>query len=524
MSRPFPVVSIEEMRALEAAAVASGTPERELQERAGRVVAEVIASRLRESRAAIAVLVGPGNNGRDAVVAARYLAPLGHDLHLFLSARHALTTAEIDTLRSVGMELTMLADGEGGSAVRRALAHSHVAVDGLLGVGARGPMRDDLAELARLLNEARQARPGLTVVAVDVPSGVDADDGSVPGAAVRADVTVTFGAVKAGLLRFPAAHHVGELEPRSIELPEGASARLPTRVLDDAAARPLLPPRPLDAHKYRLGRTLVVAGSDAYVGAASLCAAAAARSGCGLVAMASTRAVKQILAVRLPEATYPVPPFEAEQEPEAAADRLAELLPDYQAVVVGPGVGRSGGVERFLRRLLEANGRSAQPTPAVIDADALSLLAAWDGWWDAIGPGHVLTPHAGELARLTGRDVSAATEPPWELVRQAARRWGQVVVFKGPFTSVAAPFGEAWVYPRANPALASAGTGDVLAGLCAGLAAQSAPPFDAARLAVVVHALSARQVIDERGWRTLLASDLLDQIPRALRALERGLP
>ncbi len=515
------------MRALEAAAIASGTPERELQERAGRAVAEVLASELSTPGAVISVLAGPGKNGRDAVVAARYLRQGGHQIELFLSERHALEPAEIDSLRCAGVSVERLPTPAEAISDDRltplagALARGDVAIDGLLGVGAHGPLRADLASAVQILNATRARRPGLSVLAVDVPSGVDADDGSVSGDAVRADLTVTFGAVKTGLLRFPGAGYVGRLEPRSIGLNNGLAqgCEPPPRILDQATVRLLLPARPLDAHKYRLGRVLVVAGSDMYVGAACLCAAAAARSGCGLVAAASTAAVKQALAAHLPEVTYPVSPFEAGDDPYGAADRVAALMPDYQAAVVGPGLGRSAETANFLQRLLTANAELPRPTPLVIDADALSLLADWEAWWEAIGPGHVLTPHAGELARLAGDDWGPLDGPPWELARAFARRWEQVVALKGPFTSIASPSGEAWVYPRANPALASAGTGDVLAGLCAGLLAQGLPSMQATKLAVTTHALAARRVTDGRGWRTLLASDLLVEIPAALEAI-----
>jgi NAD(P)H-hydrate epimerase len=154
----------------------------------------------------------------------------------------------------------------------------------------------------------------------------------------------------------------------------------------------------------------------------------------------------------------------------------------------------------------------------VIDADALTLMAAWGTWWEQIGPGNVLTPHAGEMARLLGADTVDG-EASWETARRSAARWRQVVVLKGPFTTVAEPGGRAWVYPRANPALATAGTGDVLAGLTAGLLAQDLTPFDAARLAVVVHARAARQVAEDRAWRTLVASDLCSTIPAVLESL-----
>ena len=227
-------------------------------------------------------------------------------MEAWLAPAHSLDAEDVDQVAAGGVGVRSADLADGGTALRTALAEARVAIDGLLGIGVEGPIRSPLADVVGIVNEVRDTRPLLLVVAVDVPSGINADHGSVQGVAIHADVTVTFGGVKEGLLRFPAARLVGRLQPRGIGLPVDAIERQPMRILDEAAVRALLPSRPLDAHKYRFGRVLVVAGSDAYVGAAYLCAAAAARSGCGLVAVASTEAVKRVLATRMPEATYAI--------------------------------------------------------------------------------------------------------------------------------------------------------------------------------------------------------------------------
>ena len=520
MSQPYAVASVDQMRALEAAAIAAGTPELELQERAGRAVAEAVRAHLGERRGRVVALVGAGNNGRDAAVAARYLAARGDAVAIWLWTRHGLSDGEVAQLRGMEIDVGPLEGPDGVANLRQVLDAADVLIDGLLGVGSRGPMRPDLAAVAEAVNEARAGRPALRVVAVDIPSGLDADTGAAPGTVVRADETVTFGAIKAGLLRFPGAELTGRVVVRPIGLSAEAVEQQPVRVLDRASVAPLVPPRPLDSHKYRFGRLLVVAGSDQYVGAACLGAAAAARAGCGLVGLVSTEAAKQVLAVRLPEATYPATLHGLERDPEGAAKAVGELLPDQQALLIGPGIGRAPATEQFLRSVLRANATNANPTATVIDADALTLLGEWEHWWEQIGPGNIVTPHGGEMARLIGSAEAERDDPaPWDSARRWAERWDQVVVLKGPFTTVAGPDGRAWVWPRANPALATGGTGDVLAGLCAGLLAQGLAPFDAARFAVVVHALAGEAVVHERGWRTLLASDLVELVPRILAEL-----
>ena len=532
MPEPFAVVSVEEMRALEAAAMAAGTPERVLQERAGLAVADVVEEELvrssggsSRSRRRVVVLVGSGNNGRDAVVAGRRLAARGCVVQVWHGSRWPLSEQETRDVRAEGVRIFSFDVGDRFPHLFLALDGADVVIDGLLGVGSRGPLRTEQSRMAACVREAKTSSTGVRVVAVDVPSGIDADSGEVPGAVVPADVTVTFGAVKAGLLRFPSARFVGRLVPKSIGLPAGSADHYPIHVLDESVAAPLVPLRPLDAHKYRFGRVLVVAGSERFVGAACLGSEAAARAGAGLVGVVSTDAVKRVLATRLPEATYPLTLPDLNEHPEQTADQVAELLPEQAALLLGPGIDRADPTDRFIRRLLAANAGLDRPVPTVIDADALSLLAGWSGWWERIGTGNVLTPHAGEMARLVSADPDlddVEGEAPWEIARRAAARWRQIVVLKGPFTVVAEPGGRAWVYPHANPALSTAGTGDVLAGLCAGLLSQGLSAIDAARLGVVVHALAGRRVAETPGRQTIVASDLPAELPIVLARLAAG--
>ncbi len=527
----FAIVSVAEMRALEAAAMAAGTHERVLQERAGLAVADVIEEELAEAGRPnrrpprIVVLVGSGNNGRDGAVAGRRLAARGCDVQVWYGSRCPLSDQEQRDMRAEGIRFGRYDETfavHAGGFLAAAVDAADVVIDGLLGVGIRGPLRVEPETVAKIVQNSR-AHSARRVVAVDVPSGIDADTGDVGGAVISADTTVTFGAVKAGLLRFPAALHVGRLVVRPIGLPAGSGTPLPVHVLDEASVRPLVPARRLDTHKYRQGRVLVVAGSDQYIGAACLGSEAAARAGAGLIGVVATDAVKQVLATRFPEAIYPLTVPELATDAEGSADAVAGILPDQRALLIGPGLGRAAATDRFLRRLVASNAALPTSVPAVIDADALSLLAAWDRWWEQIGTGNILTPHAGEMARLLASDPEqgpVGDEAPWETAIRAAQRWGQIVVLKGPFTTVAHPGGRAWVWPQANAALATAGTGDVLAGICAGLVAQRGmTALDAALLGVVVHGMAGRSALAARAGQTLVASDLLPEIAPVLLSL-----
>lgn len=478
------IVSVAEMRELEAAAFASGVSEAELQRRAGEAVAEEVAQ-LIEPGGRVVVFVGHGNNGRDGAVAAKWLAQKGRKIELVLAPRHAVTEEELHQLHAVGATVT--------EAAGDTLETADAAIDGLAGIGIKGALREPLAGLAKLLNEHRPKQ----IVAIDVPSGVDADTGEVPGEAVRADVTVTLGAVKQGLLLFPAAEYVGRLRPRPIGLED---SKLPYEVLE-AQAR--LRRRPLDAHKYKFGRVLVLAGSDHFLGAPVLCAGGALRAGAGLVTVGSTADVRRTVAAHLPEATYTI------QDLHNDVHAVEGYLESHQAVVIGPGLGRGADVTRFVEEVLSKRPQGG----IVIDADALVALAELDEWPKRLPPNTVLTPHTGELARLMASELP--NEPPWQLAARLAQEWQCVLLAKGPFTSVAEPSGQVHVWPHANPALATGGTGDVLAGICGGLLAQGHNAGEAARLAVQVHALAAER-ITQRGQSTLLASDLLKEIPAVI--------
>jgi NAD(P)H-hydrate epimerase len=482
------------MRGLEAAAFASGVSEAELQQRAGTAVAEEVFSRVGADH--VLVLAGHGNNGRDGMVAGVWLLERGCELDLALGPRHAITDAEIQQVRDLGGRVLHAEQA-------LPLDQAKLVVDGLLGIGSRGALREPLAGLVRRLNESSRLRADLTVLAIDVPSGMDADTGEVPGEVVWADVTVTLGAVKQGLLRFPGAERVGRLVCRDIGL---AAEELPYAVLLEGDLADCVPRRPLDAHKYRFGRVLVVAGSEHFLGAPVLCAGGALRAGAGLVTLASTPAARQAVVAHLPEATY------TQGDPRRVSDLPLE---SQAAIVVGPGLGRDPSTMRFVHDLL----RAVRDTPVVIDADALYALSDLDHWWDLLRPNTVLTPHSGELTRL-GADLREG-ETPWAQARRLAQTWGCCLVAKGPFTCIADPDGRVAVWPYANPALATGGTGDVLAGLIGGLLAQSLPAWDASRLGVAVHALAATRIVEQRQWRTLLASDLLAELPAALASLAR---
>ena len=506
------------MRALEATAFGSGISEAQLQANAASAVAR------RRSRAGAAWRFNRGRywtrQQRSGRISCRPhpLLSRAKDLQ-FLAPRHAIESDELVDGSGRALRAAVFETDESVQLLEQELSSAALCIDGLLGIGVRGPMRAPLDLITASVNRvARES--SLRVLSVDVPSGIDADSGQIAAEAIQADVTVALGGVKAGCLRFPGAELVGRIEPRAIGLPPGADADCNVRILDRQMVRPLVPTRPLNAHKASLGWVLVVGGSREYVGAPILSSSAAARSGCGLVALAVTENVQSPAAVALPEATYLLREDSLTAAEQAA--RIGSRAASFEALVLGPGLGRAEHEVSLVQSFLTLQQRGLNPLPTIIDADALYALSVWKEFWTALPTNCVLTPHHGEMSRLTGRDSSEIAQLNWELAIEYSTLWRQVVVLKGSNTTVADPDGKAWVFPSPNPGLATAGSGDVLAGLVGGLAAQGLAPVDAARLAVVTHALAAKSLLDHRGWRSLIASDLLPILPEGARRAFSG--
>lgn len=553
------IVTAGEMRAIEEAAVARGATWSGLMEHAGAGVARVALDVLGNpvGRRAL-VLVGPGNNGGDGLVAARLLHDAGAQVTLYFWRRsNAAGDENWQLCRKRAILEVRSADDPQGETLRATLAESDLVIDALLGYGANRPVEGELATIIATLNAVTAQRERANrpfVLAVDVPTGVHADSGALLGDAARADLTVSTGPLKRGLLFYPARAYAGELRSVDIGLSPDDLEGIMSDLIDEKLARSLLPPRPPDSHKGTYGKVLVVAGSVNYPGAASLASAGAARVGAGLVTLAVGRS--QVFGPgRIPEVTlHPLPEAEWGVLGDAAADELLTILGDYQVLLVGPGLGREKATRAFFERLLglqsprhrgqigfriatagseKAAVKQRPELPfTVIDADGLNILAdlihhpettdvAPGTVWDRLPHGRcVLTPHPGEMRRLLG--VEQIADVPLDVAKDAAARWKQIVAFKGATTVIADPEGRVRVNDGGNPALATAGTGDVLAGAIAGLLAQGLKPFDAATLGVYLHSAAGRMVRDELGDTGALAGDLLPRLPLAIRALKQS--
>lgn len=515
------ILTTQEMRNAEAAANAAGLPYQTMMERAGSAVAQEIVSILPVQQRRVLVLVGPGNNGGDGLVAARYLHDARAVVTVVLALARAADDDNVRQARERGVSLLVFGETAGAADLQRLAAEADVVIDALLGTGARLPVGGVLKDILDVVRAGLAARADHAplVVAVDVPSGLDADTGRIDGVALAADVTVTFACPKRGHFLFPGAGYIGQLSVVDIGIAAEAVRDVKLDLADVAGVAPLLPRRPLDAHKGTFGRLLVVAGCANYTGAAYLAATAAYRAGAGLVTLALPAAIHQIVASKTHETTFlPLAEGEAGYLGEAALPALRAALPSYDTLLIGCGLGAQAQTRALVRRLL-AEGQALDGKRIVIDADGLNALAESSQWPTELPPNCVLTPHPGEMARLSRLSAEAVASDRVGLAMAKAAAWRQVVLLKGAFTIIAAPDGRAAVIPFATPALATAGTGDVLAGVIAGLLAQGCAPYDAALCGAYLHGMAAEAIAAEQGEAGMLASDLLPALPHALKAL-----
>jgi NAD(P)H-hydrate epimerase len=498
------VVTGAEMRAIERQVEASGTPIAELAARAGRALADVMLARWPQHE--YLLLVGPGNNGGDGETAARALASAGASVTLY-SFRRPAGAVPFDWIEDE--------TDTDHARLRSILRRGPLTADCLLGTGSARPPEGSLAQIIETVNKA-----DVPVVAADIPSGVNPDTGAVDTVAVRAHRTVAFGFAKVGDVVYPGAQYTGELEVASLGIPDELASEIRLQLTDRGDAAHMLPRRPLDSNKGTYGRVLVVGGSHNFPSAPGLSSIAALRSGAGLAEAAVLPLSQQIIAAHALEPIYSLLPGEDGFISPDAVSAIRAALQRADAAVVGPGLGSSSQLPQLMRDTLRVLGEG-EGVPAVIDADGLNGLARLGEWWtDA--PRLILTPHPGEMARLSGKSIAEIQRDRVGTARSYSALWGAVVVLKGAGTVIAFPEGDAWINPTGGPNLATGGTGDVLSGVIAGLLAQGADQREAAISGVYLHGLAGDRLAEGQGDAGTLASDLLTEIPRARQALQRG--
>ncbi len=501
-----PLHDASTMRAADAWAIDDqGVPSLELMEAAGLAVAE--ATERVAGKGPIRIVCGKGNNGGDGIVAARRLTEFGHDAEvLLLWAADELSADATTNLERFDGSVREL-EGDPSDA----LSGSGAVIDAIFGTGFSGAPRAPVDAVIDAINDC-----GAPVVAADVASGVDASTGEAEGVAVEASVTVSFHAAKIGHRVAPGKGHTGELVIAPIGIPDGAPGALPAGELGPSVLE-LAPRREAGSTKFSSGEVLVAGGSRGLTGAVCLAASAAIRAGAGYATVAVPDELEAIFEVKLTEVMSRACPSAEGALAAEAADSIVEAAGRAAAVVLGPGLGR-----RDWSSQLVADVSTRIDAPLLIDADGLNALAGNLESLAARTEGTVLTPHAGELGRLLEVDSAEISAHRLGRAREAAARSGAVVLLKGDDTIIAEPEGRVAVNALASPALATAGTGDVLGGTIAALIARGLKPFEAACAGVYAHARAGRIAAERVGnAESVIAGDVIEALPEALIAEER---
>ena len=511
----IPVLDARRMRAADAAAIRSGIPSGRLMENAAEGLAEELVRSYPRARV-VTVVCGPGNNGGDGLAAARLLAAGGRSVSVFTladpGAYRGDAAANAALARKAGLDLVPLS-GRGAGAFSRNLRNADVVVDALFGTGLARALSGVAARAVSRINVA-----GRPVVAADLPSGLSADSGELLGPAVRASVTVAFAALKHAHVFWPARGFCGRVVVEEIGIPRRTLlARDPAlAVAEPRDLRAWLPARPGDSHKADFGRLAVIAGSRGKTGAAVLTARGALRAGAGLVTVFCPASLEPVIVPALPEAMTRGMPEENGSLSSGSARVLLEALEEFDAVAVGPGLGTAKGTVEALEKLL------ASDRPMVCDADALNAFAGRPRVFSRRKRPTVLTPHPGEAGRLLRIASDRVQKDRLAACTRLARASRAVVVLKGASTLISTASGRVTVNPTGTPLMATAGSGDVLAGAVGAFLAAGIDAERASVAAVYIHGLAGELLARELGEAGLLSGELADALPLARRALRAG--
>ena len=508
------VVTTHQMREIDRVTIEkAGVPGLDLMERAGQgVVAAIEGIRIDLEGSRCAIFCGKGNNGGDGFVVARLLTQRGCQVETFLLANMEEVRGDARTNLDRALHLGLKVQEVTRIGQIPVPLKTDVIVDAIFGTGITGPVRELPAEVIDLINCSEAA-----VVAVDVPSGLNTDSGAVEGPCVRAQVTATMAFPKTGLLLYPGKAYAGRIEVVDIGVPPRVieEAKVMTELLEQRDIASLLPRRAPNAYKGDCGRVAVMAGSVGMTGAAALCCQSALRSGAGMTILGIPSSLNAIMEVKLTE-TMTKPLAETDQQTVSlkAEAEIDSLLEWGDVAALGPGLSPNAETGELVRRLVRRIEK-----PVVIDADGLNALAGHLDDLRACPADVVLTPHVGELSRLTGQSLADIEKARLDAARRAAVDLGVVLVLKGAPTVIADPAGYLFINPTGNAGMATAGCGDVLTGTIAGLLAQGLKTLDAAKAGVFLHGLAGDLAAGEKGQWGLIASDIIEALPEAFLAV-----
>lgn len=492
-----------------------------LMESAGRGTTRVMASFFpRLSSMRVAVLCGRGNNGGDGFVIARCLMARGTTVRAYLLSEKDRVRGDAKTNLEIfihsGGTVQEIPDSESFGALRQEIVSHDLFVDAIFGTGLNSEVSGFYAELIDCLN-----RSGRPIVAVDIPSGLDANTGKPLGPCITATVTATFGLPKLGQVIYPGLTHVGKLEVIDIGIPSGLVEEegIKNHVIEKDEIRKILDcPRSPESHKGDYGHLLAIAGSVGKTGAAAMACESAMRVGAGLVTLGIPESLNAIMETKLTETmTHPLPEAESLSFSLDAFDPILSLAKGKNVLVLGPGISTTSETMALVRKVVRSLS-----LPMVIDADGITALSNERETLRHVKAPVILTPHPGEMARLMEMSPRQVQENRIDVARKAATDFGCHVILKGARTVISTPAGEVFINPTGNPGMASGGMGDVLTGMLGGFICQGSDLTDAARAATYLHGLAGDRAVSRKGIRSLIATDLIEEIPALLKDLDSG--
>lgn len=504
----FKACYADEMRAIDRAASEIGhVPSIVLMENAAIACVNELKKDFDLSKKSVAVFCGKGNNGGDGLAIARHLYNMGVDVSVFLVSGNSYRgDAQINFDIVSGMDIPMdtVTESEELEYIVRSF---DIVIDAILGTGISGAVRGMAYDVINIINENAKY-----VLSVDVPSGINSDSGEICGVCINADKTVTFAGYKIGMFMYPAADCVGEIVVDMISMPQSAidSQDIRINVTDNEFIRSIIKPRSSNTQKGDYGKLLIIAGSKGMSGAAYMAAQAALKSGTGLITLASCESVNTALEAKTTEVMTCALEDADGHISAAATGKIGELMERADAVLIGPGLGRSTDAEKVVQYVLHKSR-----VPVIVDADAINAVAKNKELLSECACDLIFTPHAMEMSRLTGLDISYIEENRIQVSREFCEENGAVLLLKGPHTVVTAPSLTQYINITGNPGLASGGSGDVLAGIIAALTARGIDCESAAAAAAYIHGTAGDIAKERYGIESMSAENVLECLPNA---------
>lgn len=463
------------------------------------------------SKKSVAVFCGKGNNGGDGFAIARHLSALGADTAVFLVCGNDFTgdaKVNYDIIRKMDINIDVISDTEN---LKYIIKSFDIAVDAIFGTGIHGTITGIAGAVIEEINENAKY-----VLSVDIPSGINADSGEICGVCIKADKTVTFAAYKAGMLMFPGADYVGDTVTADISIPQYIieDANIGTNIIDESFVKKSIPERANNSHKGDNGKLLIIAGSRGKTGAAYMASQAALKSGIGLVTVGICESLNNVMENKTTEAmTLPLPDDNGILSEEAAGI-IKECLNSYDAVLIGPGLGKGRGVTEVVRTVL-VNSKN----PVIVDADAINTLAENMDILSECSCDLIFTPHTAEMSRLTGLEIEYIETNRLVVSKEFSEEYGAVLILKGHHTVVTAPDLVQYINITGNPGLAKGGSGDVLAGITAALAAKGIEAAAAAAAAVYIHGAAADKAAETISMESMTAAEVIGCISPVMKRI-----